>query len=229
MHLNVFIAKSGFCSRRKASLLIKEGRVSVNNKIVDKPWFEIKQGDSVKVDKKTLKLEKKIYIVFNKPEGVTVTLKDRFADKKITDFIPKRFERVYPVGRLDKNSKGLVLLTNDGELCYKLTHPKFEVEKEYILWVKGKITKSALEQAKKGVREGDDLLKVKDVTTKAFGKNTTQLKAIISEGKKRHLRRLFRSLGFHVLDLKRVRIGKLMLGGLKEGVFQVVDKKDILK
>ena len=123
MHLNVFIAKSGFCSRRKAATYIKEGKAIVNGKIVFEPWLDVKDTDSVKVGGKHIKLKQDIYIIFNKPKGVTTTVEDKFALKKVIDFIPEKMGRVYPVGRLDKFSRGLILLTNDGDLCYRFTHP----------------------------------------------------------------------------------------------------------
>jgi 23S rRNA pseudouridine2605 synthase len=227
MHLNVFIAKSGFSSRRRAATLIKEGRVRVGEKIVKEPWFPVKENDRILVDNQELRLKKLIYIIFNKPKGVTTTLKDRFASRKITDFLPAGTSRVYPAGRLDKDSRGLIILTNDGELCYKLTHPRFEVEKEYEILIKGKINSEILEEAKRGIKDGGDLLKLKSVVIDKMGVRSSCIRAVVCEGKKRHLRRLFAGLGFSVMDLKRVRIGRLHLGNLKEGSLRIADKKTI--
>ena len=110
-------------------MLIKDGKVAVNGKTIMEPWFEVSERDAVKVGKRLLNSEKEVYILFNKPRGVTTTSEDKFAEVKITDLIPKRFGRVYPVGRLDKSSRGLIVLTNDGDLCQRLTHPSFEIEK----------------------------------------------------------------------------------------------------
>ena len=227
MNLNVFIAKSGVCSRRDATVLVKEGRVTVNGKIVREPWHDVEEGSSVKVGNKLLRAEKHVYIVFNKPKGVTATLEDRFAAAKVTDFIPKKFGRVYPVGRLDKFSRGLIILTNDGDLCYAVTHPKFEVEKEYLVIVSGEVDRHAIDRIKKGVKEGDDVLSVKSAVVEYSSPDTTKLKVVVCEGKKRHLRRLFEQLGYTVNDLKRVRVGRLTLGDLKEGEFRVLDKDRI--
>ena len=223
MRLNVFMAKSGFCSRRKADSFIKNGKARVGGKVVCQPWFEVRETDSVEVNGRFLRPDPRnpIYLVFNKPKGVTTTLKDRFARRKITDFIPKKFGRLYPVGRLDKDSRGLIILTNNGDFCYRLTHPKFEVEKEYILWLKGKISAGALKSLKKGVEENGDMLKVKSASIEASKAGKTKVKVVVCEGKKRHLRRLFEALGFPVLDLKRVRISDLRLGNLREGSFKV--------
>jgi len=229
MHLNVFIAHSGFCSRRKADLLIKSGKVMVNGKVVREPWFDVKESDAVKVAKKPLHPEKKVYIVFNKPKGVTTTLEDRFALKKITDFIPRHLGRLYPVGRLDKPSRGLLILTNDGDLCYRLTHPKFEIEKEYVVAVEGKVASDIVGKLKKGVRSEEEVLKVKSAFIEKADSNRSTIRVIVSEGRKRHLRRLLEYLDFVVLDLCRIRIGDLRLGDLREGAFKIIDKKTMYR
>ena len=143
MRLNLFIARSGYTSRRKADALIKEGRVKVNRRPVKQPFFQVTAKDEVKVEDSLIAPQGGVYIIFNKPKGITVTLEDKFADKKIIDYLPRKFssncrsfkggKRVYPAGRLDKNSQGLIVLTNDGKLCYRITHPKFAVEKEYFM------------------------------------------------------------------------------------------------
>ena len=229
MKLNAFIARSGFCSRRKAAAFIKEGKVKVNSEVICHPWYELKEKDFVKIGSKLLCAEKNVYIIFNKPRGTTATSEDKFAEKKITDLIPKHLGRVYPVGRLDKDSRGLMILTNDGDLCHKLTHPRFEVEKEYLLKVRGKPGAPAIEKMKKGIRDGGDFLKIKSAYIRWSKTNKTQIKVVVCEGKKRHLRRLFSRLGFPVLDLKRERIGNLMLGDLEEGAFKIVDRKTIYR
>lgn len=226
MKLNLFISKSGFCSRRKAALLVKDGKVSVNNKIISEPWFEVGAEDIVKIGNKAIgQVKKYTYIIFNKPVGVTTTLCDKFAEKKIIDFIPKNFDKVYPVGRLDKFSHGLILLTNDGDLCYRMTHPKYEVEKEYVVFIEGPVDKDLPQRLEKGNRDEGDLLKVKKAFIEKSGPDKSKIKVIVCEGKKRHLRRLFSSFGLKVIDLKRVRIGKLMLGDIKEGRYRVIDSK----
>jgi len=203
--------------------------VAVSGKVICEPWFELKEGDLLEVNGRALKLQGNTYLIFNKPSGVTATLEDKFARKKIIDFIPRTLGRIYPVGRLDKDSRGLMILTNDGELCYKLTHPKFEIEKEYIIWVKGTISSVAVNKSKKGVKDKGDVLKVKSASINVIKGNKTQIRIVVCEGKKRHLRRLFNRLGFPVVDVKRIRIGNLKLGDLKEGAFRIVDKKTLYK
>jgi 23S rRNA pseudouridine2605 synthase len=227
MKLNLFIAKSGYCSRRNAALLIKDGKVTVNGRPVLEPWFEVSDGDAVKACGKLLNAEKQVYILFNKPRGVTATCEDKFAEEKITDLIPKRFGRVYPVGRLDKNSRGLIILTNDGDLCHRFTHPKFEIEKEYLVTIEGDAEETIIKKLIRGVEDYGEILKVKSASISKRWPNKTQLDVIICEGKKRHLRRLFEALGYKVLDLLRIRIGRVNLADLKEGKLRLVDKKFI--
>ncbi len=223
--MNVFVAKSGYCSRRKADILIKEGKVSVNGKVVKQPYFDVKIDDYVNAGGADLRpLQEFVYIIFNKPKGVTTTRKDRFADSKVIDFLPKELQNLYPVGRLDKDSSGLLILTNDGQLCYRLTHPKFEVEKEYLVLIGGRLRSGDCKAAKKGVVDEGERLKVKQIRVLKEKEDESLCKIIVGEGKKRHIRRLFKRLGFEVKELKRVRIGTIMLGDLKEGKFKKVKK-----
>ena len=224
MNLNVYLAKSGVCSRRDAAVLIKEGKVTVNGKPVIEPWCKVGPKDAVKVRGKLLRQEHSVYILLNKPKGVTSTVEDKFAESTVVDCIPKKYGRVYPVGRLDKPSRGLILLTNDGDLCYRMTHPKFAVEKEYLVTVKGKVGQELLGRLKKGVRDGEDMLRVKEAYLAYADASRSRLKIVACEGKKRHLRRMLEDLGCEVLDLIRVRIGALHLGRIKEGKFIVIDK-----
>jgi len=225
MKLNAYIAKAGVCSRRKAALLIKDGKVRLNGRIVTEPWLEAGPKDKILVDKKPIFTARHVYIVFNKPRGVTTTLEDKFAEKKVIDFIPQDLGRVYPVGRLDKESRGLLILTNDGDLCHRLTHPSFEVEKEYEVLIKGSVEEQTVKGLTKGVTDEGEHLAVKSAKITPMGKDRTLVRAIVCEGKKRLIRRLFERFGLDVKDLKRVRIGSLKLGDLRNGHFRVIDKK----
>lgn len=229
MRLNKFVSSCGFCSRRKAEKFIKEGKIKVNGKVIYEPWFMVKKDDTVTVDGVPLNVPRKVYLLFNKPKGVTTTLRDKFAHRKVPDFIPKDIGRVYPVGRLDKQSRGLIILTNDGQLSYKLTHPKFQIEKEYLVLVRGEVRSSILEKLKQGVNDEGEILRVKKAFIDRIVKGRTKLRVVVCEGKKRHIRRLFKILGFPVLDLERIRIGNLKLGGLKEGEFKVMALKRFYK
>lgn len=228
MKLNSYISNAGICSRRKAAVLVKEGRVRLNGKVVLEPWLEVGDKDRVLVNNRPALTKKHVYIVFNKPKGVTTTLEDKFAEKKVIDFIPRELGRVFPVGRLDKESRGLLILTNDGDLCHKLTHPSFETEKEYEVLIKGSVEEQTVRGLKRGVTDGQEHLAVKSASIKNAGPGRTLIKAVVMEGKKRHIRRLFERFGLEIKDLKRVRIGGLELGDLKNGHFRVIDKKNIL-
>lgn len=228
MTLNAFLSRNGFCSRRKAVLVIKDGKVTVNGKVVHEPWYQVKDQDVVKADGELVGAKRHVYIVINKPKGVTSTLEDKFAAIKVVDLIPLKFGRVYPVGRLDKDSRGLMILTSDGDLCYNLTHPKYEVEKEYIVTVKGQIDEAMLKKIKKGVKDENDLLKVKSASLEKASEDRSSVRVVICEGKKRHLRRLFSVLSLEVRDLVRIRIANLMLGDLRDGKFRVLSKKELL-
>ena len=223
MRLNVFIAKCGYASRRKADILISDGMVMVNDVKVYKPFIYVSEEDIIKVNDEILWLQKHIYILFNKPKGVTTTLSDRFAKKKIIDFFPEKFKGIFPVGRLDKNSSGLILMTNDGDFCHKVTHPKFLIEKEYLLLLKGILTVDDCLKVKKGVLSDGDYLKVNSIEVVKKNKLDTVCKVVVNEGKKRHLRRLFKKLGFEVKELKRTRIASLRLGRLKPGEFKIIN------
>ncbi|MBN2483665.1 MAG: rRNA pseudouridine synthase [Candidatus Omnitrophica bacterium] len=227
MRLNKYIAQSGVCSRRHADELIGEGRVKVNGEVVRTPGIQVVPGDQVSVDHQPLRASELVYVIMNKPAGVTSTVEDPFAQKKIVDMVPSRLGRLYPVGRLDKDSRGLIILTNDGDLCQKLTHPRFEIEKEYVVLADGRVPQSACLRFKRGIKDQGELLKVTSVRIQGYRGDQTVLQVIVKEGKKRHLRRLFAYVGYPVRDLKRVRIGNIRLGNLAEGEFKIVDKKII--
>lgn len=223
MRLNLFIAKCGVASRRKADSLIKEGKVKVSGKIVKEPFFDVGDKHKVEVQGAPITFKKKIYLIFNKPKGVVTTLHSRFPCRKVIDFFPSEFKGVFPVGRLDKDSTGLLLLTNDGDFCYKLTHPKFCVEKEYLVRLDRGLSLCALRQAKKGIANEGDYLKVKTISAGEPEYGEFCYNVVVCEGKKRHLRRLFQQLGAEVKSLKRVRIGGLRLGRLAQGRYELMN------
>jgi len=227
MHLNVYISKSGYCSRRKADLLIKESRVTANGIIIDKPFYEVDKNSNVCVDGNNICIKDYVYIVFNKPKGVTTTCHDKFADKKIVDFFPEKFKGIFPVGRLDKDTSGLIILTNDGKLCYQVTHPKFQIEKEYKIILDKVLSKNDIQKAIKGINDTGELLKVKKINLFKESPFQSSYGVVVSEGKKRHLRRLFNALGYYVIDLKRIRIGDLSIGNLKSGDYIFLEKEKI--
>lgn len=235
--LQKFIADSGLCSRRKAEELIKKKKVKVNGEIAIL-GKKVDGSDEIKVNNKKIELAKeKIYIILNKPVGYTCTNRKFKNEKNVFDLVnpphtpPERGvkERLFVVGRLDKNSRGLVLLTNDGECANKLTHPKFEHEKEYEVKVKsnpsaGKAGKLKVDSIVKSFKTGVDIGKgdgvVKAKEAEYLGKN--KFRIILIQGKKRQIRRMFNKIGYSIEDLERTRIGEISLGDLKSGKYKAI-------
>ena len=228
MRINKFIAQSGYCSRRKADELIKYSKVCVNGTILLDLSYQVNDGDIVEVEgKKISKKEEKVYIAINKPVGYTSTVKDKFADKKVVDLI-KSNTRVYPIGRLDKDSHGLLILTNDGDLTYELTHPKFEHKKVYEVLVKGKPTKNKIQELKNGIILDGYKLKKSNIEFIANVKDNIKYMVTIYEGRNRQIRRMFDYINHPVFDLKRVQIGNYKMDdNLKSGEYVLLKSKDL--
>ncbi len=228
--LNKIIANSGLCSRRKADELINRREVTLNGKIVAGPGVcADPEKDIITINEKPLREEKKVYILLNKPSGYTTTTHDIHAEKKVTELLPARPERLYPVGRLDKDTTGLLILTNDGTLHYELTHPKFEVDRVYEVIIKNIITPETIKKIEQGGLTIEDYqtnpCKIQ-LISKTTAKTTLQL--TIREGKKRQIRKMFFLCGHPVIALKRIQFGKLKLGALKPGEWRYLKKSEII-
>lgn len=222
VRLQKYIAMSGIASRRAAETLIQEGRVCVNGKKITEQGVKIEIGaDNVTVDGKPIKLKnKKYYIMLNKPVGYVSTVKDQFDRPTVVDLVKKDLAdvRIFPVGRLDYETEGLLLLTNDGDFTYKVTHPKFHMEKTYIATIKGGMTIKGMNMLKNGIYIEDNF-KTSPAQAEildAFDGHTT-VKITIHEGKNRQVRRMFEALGCNVTALKRIKIGNVELGNLPLG------------
>ena len=234
IRLNKFLAQSGICSRRAADKLIEEGRVFVNGKIVKELGVKIDpEKDQISLNKKILKPAQEIvYYAINKPVGYTSTSEDKFAAKKVTDLVSKN-PRVFAVGRLDKNSEGLMILTNDGELTNRLTHPKFGHEKEYeVVCRYFNMGKARAEEKilifKKGIMLSDGRTYPATISNIIVEKNIIKFNISIHEGRKRQIRRMCDRIKMEVVSLKRVRIGKLLLDDLKTGSYKKISKEEII-
>jgi pseudouridine synthase len=232
--LQKFIADSGYCSRRQAEKLIRGGAVKVNGKIAS-VGERADENDTVLLRGERIGRVKpeKIYIKLNKPLGYTCTSRKFENEKNVFDLV-KVQERLFVVGRLDKNSRGLVLLTNDGALAQKLTHPRYEINKNYLVKIaetKGKLTDQDIavvsRRLKNGldIGEGDGLSQVKEV--QYLQNNLFVL--TLNEGKKRQIRRMFKALGLDILDLERVELGGLKLGNLSLGQWAYLTPTEIIK
>lgn len=228
MRINKFIAQSGYCSRRKADELIKNSKVSVNGNILENLAYQVKNDDIVEIDGNRINgKEDKIYIAINKPIGYTSTLKDKYADKKVVDLIKIR-TRIYPVGRLDKDSHGLLILTNDGKLTYELTHPKFQHKKVYEVVVKGKPSDEDIKKLSNGIIiDGYKLKKSKIILERNVG-NNAKYNVAIYEGRNRQIRKMFDFINHPVLDLKRIQIGDYKMSNeLKSGDYILLNNEDL--
>ena len=228
IRLNKYIAECGICSRRKADILIESGKVLVNDIVIKDLGVKIDDTkDQVKVDGKTISKEDKfVYIMLNKPKGYVTTNSEQFGRKSVLDLIDTDY-RIFPIGRLDMNTEGLLLLTNDGEFANKLMHPKNKVEKTYIANVKGNITEEKIEHLINGVDIGGYITKPAKVSIISKDKNEIEIK--ISEGKNRQVRKMCEAVGLKVINLKRTSIGKLNLGNLKIGEYRYLNKSEIDK
>ncbi|MEM4259720.1 MAG: pseudouridine synthase [Candidatus Woesearchaeota archaeon] len=216
------ISNSGFCSRRKAEELIKEGRVKVNNKIISVGESADTDKDRIFIDDELLKKQKKMYIMLNKPEGYHSTIHDQFGRKTILKLVPIK-ERVYPVGRLDADSRGLILLTNDGDFANKVMHPRNKVRKTYIALLDKKIKKEDLVKLNGRIRliDGKVDMKVEKLDKKL-------IKITITEGRKHLVKRALFKHGYYVKDLKRIAIEKLILD-VKDGKWRFLNEEDLKK
>ena len=209
------LSNYGYCSRRKAETLIQDGRVKVNNKritIGDKAT----EKDNLYVDNKLVDKESKIYIIFNKPIGCVTALRDRDY-KTVMDFVKVK-ERVFPIGRLDFNTSGLLLLTNDGDFANKVMHPRYEVEKTYVVEIDRQISKKDMLNIERGVKLRDGYT----APAKLRRINLDIIEIKVHEGKNRVIRRMFNKLGYRVESLERVAIGNLQLGKLKPKAFRIL-------
>ncbi|SES81464.1 ribosomal large subunit pseudouridine synthase B [Oceanobacillus limi] len=227
--LQKVIAQSGVTSRRKAERLIEEGQVKVNDKVVTELGTKVSPNDKIEVNGVQLEKELPVYYLLYKPRGVISSVSDDKGRKVVTDFFPEVTERIFPVGRLDYDSSGLLLMTNDGEFANLLMHPKHGVEKIYVAKIKGIPSKEDLKKLLKGVKDKGDVLKViryKVISTDRQ-KNTMILELTLKEGKNRHVRRMMDQLGYPVTKLKRERYGLLTLEGMNAGDVRPLSPKEV--
>ena len=232
MRLQKYMAECGVAARRKCEEIIRDGRVSVNGQIITEMGTQVEPGDVVMLDGKVIEPEEKnVYILYHKPAGEVTTVSDDKGRDTVMDHFRDLPVRLYPVGRLDYDSEGLLLLTNDGELAQRLTHPSCEVDKTYLARFTGQLTPEELERLKKGVfMEGDERrtwpAKVKILRT---GDIWSELLITIHEGRNRQVRRMIAAVGHQVVLLRRVRFGPLDLGGLRRGEWRELSDDEIEK
>jgi 23S rRNA pseudouridine2605 synthase len=228
--LHKFIATAGIASRRKAEELIRQGRVQVNGEIVLEMGTKVGPDDEVKVDGETVRTPKMHYVLMNKPKGVVTTLSDPQRRPTVAKFLPDLGVTLKPVGRLDMETEGLLLFTNDGDLAARLTHPRYGVEKEYVAIVQGDLDERTLEKLRKGVYIEGGKTAPAEVRKGRFEpkRGTTRLEITIHEGRYRQIRQMGDAVGHPVVDLRRVRIGPLRLRDMAPGMCRALGQVEVL-
>ncbi len=224
-----YLAACGILSRRKAEELVKSGKIKVNGEVLTDLSFKVNADDKVEYQGKQAEYEKNIVIALNKPVGYISSVKDNYKRKTVLDLVNNIEARLYPVGRLDFDSRGLILLTNDGDFTYKTLHPKFQITKTYEVEIKDYINDENIEKIKNGINiEGRELIPAV-VQIMNRKNNISRIEIKIIEGRKRILRKVFAKLGYKVKDLKRTAIGNLKLGNLAEGNYKILSENEIEK
>ncbi len=231
LRINAFVAKSLGISRRKADILLK--KYPFHFTINSKP-FSGKLSQKISVDKdvvlykgKRLKLPSFRYVALNKPRGYVTSCRDKYAKKLVIDLLPKGLRCLKPVGRLDKDTRGLIILTDDGKIIHPLLHPKYNIEKEYIVVVEGAITSDKIEKISQGVDLGDVVSLPCKAEVIEVGIEKSRIRLIMIEGKKRQIRRMFEKIGHPVIDLLRIRFGPIKLNNLKEGAWRYLSQNEV--
>ncbi len=228
--LQKVLAEAGVASRRKCEELITAGRVEVNDKVVTTLGVKVDPSqDFIKVDGKPIRRQSKVYVIFNKPKGVITSAQDPEGRKTVTEFFKNIKQRIYPIGRLDYDTEGLLLLTNDGEFAHLLTHPKHHVPRTYLATVKGVPHGSLLDKLKNGIELEDGMtapaeVEYQDVRPEA---NESVVKITIFEGRNRQVRRMFDAIHHPVIKLKRIQFGPLQLSGVPRGKFRHLTPQEV--
>ena len=228
MRINKYIAQAGIASRRKADELIQNGNVKVNGAVLKEPGYEVKPDDKVEVNGNLIASSQKMeYVLINKPLGMITTVSDDRDRATVMDVVADIDARLFPVGRLDYNTSGALIMTNDGDLAYRLTHPKHEVYKTYRARVSGVLSAEKVSRLRKGVDIGGFVTSPARVNIIRGTKNSTIVEISIHEGKNRQVRKMFKAVGNPVQELTRIAIGDIYLGHLKEGHYRKLNREEI--
>lgn len=228
--LQKVMAHAGVASRRKSEDIIAQGRVRVNGETITEMGFKVDpEVDVIEVDGELISKEKRVYLLLNKPEGYITTVSDPEDRPTVMDLIPDLKQRVYPAGRLDFDSSGLLILTNDGELTYKLTHPKKEVDKTYWVRAKGKIEREDFNKFEEGMIIDGQKTSPAVIKNVNYQDDITEFEIIIHEGRNRQIRRMCKIAGFPVKKLKRIGFAFLTLQGLNEGEYRYLSDEEVQK
>lgn len=225
--LHKFMAQCGIASRRKCEEYIVEGRVEVNGEIIRELGTKVTEADEVRVDGVVVQAERLLYVLMNKPKGVITTMDDEHGRRTVMGYLPELRSHVKPVGRLDQDTEGLLIFTNDGELSLRLTHPRYGVEKEYFARVAGQITEEKVDKLRKGVFIEGGRTAPARIDVESADERSSTMKMILHEGKKRQIRLMCESVGHQVLSLKRVRYAFLTVRGMREGESRMLGKAEV--
>ena len=228
MRLNKYIASAGICSRRKADELIAAGNVKINGAVMREMGYDVEEGDRVVVNGRLIEgAGEKVYVAVNKPKGYITSMDDDRDRATVAELVKDIPERLFPVGRLDYNTTGLLLMTNDGDLAYRLTHPKHEVFKTYVALVSGIVSDARLARLRKGVDIGGFVTSPARVKIVRQNQRSTVVEISIREGKNRQVRKMFKAVGCPVKELCRTKIGDLYLARLKEGTYRKLTRQEV--
>jgi 23S rRNA pseudouridine2605 synthase len=225
--LQKYMARCGAASRRKSEEMISAGRVTVNGQTVAELGYKVNEGDEVMLDGKPLSPEsRKVYIALNKPVGYVSTVKDERGRKTLLDLVDVP-ERIYPIGRLDYDTSGLIFLTNDGEIYNKVIHPREEKNKVYVALVQGILTKEEIDSFEKGLEIDGQMTAPAEIKTRSILGKNAQVEITIHEGRNRQIRKMCEKIGHPVITLKRISIGKIEIGDLPVGKWRYLTEKEV--
>lgn len=227
--LSKFLSHAGIASRRKSEEIVRSGRIKVNDIVIFEPYYQVNSiDDIVTVDNKTVNIvTEKLYVALYKPIGYMSDLKDDRGRRLARDLMDVK-DKIFPVGRLDYNSEGLIIFTNDGEFANKVMHPRYGVEKEYLVKLRGALDETDQMTVKKGVVIENEEYRFKAIRFLKSSVKNNWYKVIVDEGKNRMIRKVGANIGHPVLKLKRIRIGNIRIGDLKPGEYRFLSKKEIV-
>ena len=228
MRINKYLSQAGIASRRKADDLIRSCNIKVNGAVMKEPGYDVKDEDVVEVNGRPVEgMQKPVYLLLNKPLGVITSVKDDKERMTVNELVKDVDARLFPVGRLDYNTTGALIMTNDGDLTYRVTHPRHELDKTYRALVKGILSREKLAKLRNGVDIGGFVTSRARVSIIKEGKNSTLVEISIHEGKNRQVRKMFAAVGNPVQSLTRIAIGEVRLGHLKEGHYRKLTPEEV--
>jgi 23S rRNA pseudouridine2605 synthase len=228
VRLQKFLAEGGLASRRAGERMILQGRVSVNGEIVRQLGVQVDpRQDQVRVDQQRVRAKRKLYVALHKPRGCVCSRQDDLGRATVYEFLPREWNNLYSVGRLDYNTEGLIFLTNDGEFALRLTHPRYAVRKKYLATVEGRVEEAVLKKFSRGVFDRGEKLKAEKSRLISASLSRSAVELELAEGKNREVRRLFETQGLAVKRLQRTQIGNIKLGELKPGKWRTLTEPEI--